>query len=282
MWPRTRNGEKKHRQRKRILEIKIIVDSIRRLPRGDSKFNVKTKILEFGAGEGFQVPYLQDLGQVIVSDIYMSENMKAHYQSSFVKCSICATPFDSNTFDLIFSNHVIVYIEDLNRAFDEMKRIGKVDCIYAFSVPTEWWVVLSIPAHYYNVFMSVLRKIFRRPISNAACSTNALEKQKFDVNTNNRRNKKQSIVKILNFILPSGLGCYPSFCKAFWCFRVKAWRTLFEVNGFRILRIEPLLLYAPSEWPIVPTMRLPARYGWCSSVLFLMKRAIERKEVGKL
>lgn len=281
MWPRTRNGEKKHKQRKRALEIELILNSIRRLPEMDSKVTAENKVLEIGTGDGFQIPYLQTLGHVTSSDIYMSENIRRYHQSSFVKCSICEAPFASNTFDLIFSNHVIEHIEDLDRTFQELKRIGKVGCVYAFSVPTALWLLLSVPAHYYNILRWVLRKLFRRANSDTASLAGALEEQQLDTKANTKRTKKQLMVKMLRSVLPGGHGCYAGFFNCWRHFRVKAWKALFQNNGFRILRIEPLLLYAASEWPIVPTTRLPARYGWYSSVLFLMERVVERKEAGK-
>jgi hypothetical protein len=45
---------------------------------------------------------------------------------------------------------------------------------------------------------------------------------------------------------------------------------------YKILRIEHLLLYGDSEWPIIPTSRFLTRFGLCSSVLFLMEQ-VERQ-----
>ena len=62
-----------------------------------------------------------------------------------MECGITKTPFDSGQFDVIFSNHVIEQVHDLKSAFRETQRIGTSSCIYAFSVPTNIWLLLSIP-----------------------------------------------------------------------------------------------------------------------------------------
>jgi SAM-dependent methyltransferase len=269
------NGEKKRRQQRRSLAIELIIDSIRHLPEVGQKV-AETKILEFGSGDGFQISYLQTLGHVIASDIYVSENMKANHQSSFVQCDICAAPFRSNTFDLIFSNHVIEHVEDLNLAFRELKRIGKTDCIYAFSVPTALWLVISIPAYYYNILAWMLGKLFKHVTSDIASLASTREERRLTANENTRRTKKQFMMKILKSILPGGHGRYMGFFNCWRHFRVKEWRDLFQNNGFEVLGVEPLLLYAAAELPVLPAIRLPARFGWCSSILFLMRRVAEK------
>lgn len=55
MFPRTRSGEKKHRQRKRKLEISLILKAIEEhFEKGASAKGRRLRVLEFGCGDGFQ------------------------------------------------------------------------------------------------------------------------------------------------------------------------------------------------------------------------------------
>ena len=160
MWPRTETGEKKHRKRKRELEISLILETLPDfLKERSSDRRDEIKILEFGTGDGFQIPYLQKIGRVTVTDLYRSETLEKLPTVSFHECSITDTPFQDGEFDLVFSNHVLEHIDNLNQAFEELKRIGAPDCLYAFALPTNLWLLFSIPAQYYRTVRMIWRKV---------------------------------------------------------------------------------------------------------------------------
>jgi SAM-dependent methyltransferase len=231
--------EKKHRQLKRNLEISLIIEAIKGLPEIRSKTPDDIKILEFGTGDAFQVSSLQTLGEVIASDIYISKNVRTGRSSDFVECDICMAPFNSNTFDIIFSNHVIEHIANVRQAFEELRRIGKEDCVYAFSVPTSLWLLLSIPSRYCGMIITVMKKIFRHGGDQKDEGKNAY------VNKTNRQLKD----RIWSVVFPGGHGSHKGFLDCLLHFRIKAWKDLFQGNDIKILRIVPLLFYAPSEFP---------------------------------
>ncbi len=56
------------------------------------------------------------------------------------------------------------------------------------------------------------------------------------------------------------------------CFKINGWKNLFINNGFKIITVKPLLLYAPSEMPYIPTTKKFTQYKICSSVLFLLNK----------
>jgi len=146
---------RRHKKRKREWEMSLITGALKEHLLSTDR----SEILEFGSGMGFQLPFLRRLGQVRASDIYdglLPENAQG---IDFSRCGIDNTPFKDEEFDLIFSNHVIEHVEKLNEAFVELKRIGKSDCLYAFSVPTNWWLLLSIPAQYANKVRAIIRKL---------------------------------------------------------------------------------------------------------------------------
>jgi SAM-dependent methyltransferase len=259
MLPRTSAQEKKHRQSKRTREVSLIVDTIAaRLTAGPKE------ILEFGSGNGFQIPFLARLGRVTATDIYESADIAGMPNVEFVRCSISSTPFADARFDLLFSNHVIEHIDDLPKAFREMQRIGKADCLYAFSVPTNVWLLLSIPASYYD---KVRRRFgyFRNDSNDAGEGGDRGEGK-----TAARQPRRRGMRRLLHSQMPAGHGLMGGFGSCYRHFRIESWQRLFTSNGFKIVETKPLLLYGPSQFPVVPTTR--SVVSLCSSVLFLLRK----------
>lgn len=244
--PNTTAQEYADRRRKRQMEVGLIVENIQKFLQTAADWkNRKFDILEFGSGDGFQIPYLSRIGNVVGSDIYTSDGIKSLPGVQFVECSITQTPFAHGQFDIIFSNHVIPDLDDVGGALREIRRIGKPDCLYAFSVPTAVWLLLSLPAQYYNKARGMGRSFAG----------------------------DSKLVKLLRLALPEGRGYHTSFIESYRSFRISGWRRLFRENGFRVVDEQPLLLYGPSEWPVVPTSRSKTRF--CSSMLFLMSKSQE-------
>jgi len=258
MYPRTKAGAEKYRRKKRIIEIDLIIKHLKQLIRSNPGFETHDlQILEFGSGPGFQIPYLQRLGHVVASDVYISDGAKEILQEiDLVQCSITDAPFEDGRFDLIFSNHVIEHIKGLSGACVEMRRIGRPDCIYAFAVPTNIWLLLSLPAQYYLK----LQKLFGK------------EAKKTELPATSDPSDKRTILRELDRLRPRGHGAIYDFLACYQAFKMDAWRILFERNGFAIQEVHPLLLYAASEWPIVPITDRFNQFNICSSVLFLMQK----------
>ncbi|MFC1808885.1 class I SAM-dependent methyltransferase [Candidatus Omnitrophota bacterium] len=249
----------KHRRRKREKEIALSITSLDQHLEGSS--NTDLKILEFGCGAGFQLPYLKRLGKVFACDVTEQLDFTGAFDDiEFHKCSIEETSFDSDCFDIIFSNHVIEHIDDFDACFSELRRLGKANCIYAFVVPTSLWLLLSIPGQYYIKLM----KIFGINV----CESSGTRTQNIRGVPEKKYNRRKGISKLL----PLGHGKYKRFSEAFFAFHKQTWRKLFEHYGFNIETIRPLLLYGPSECPIVPTTKLFNKFGIVSSILLIMKK----------
>jgi len=242
MLPKTRSQEYEHRKRKRQWEARIILDAITPfLEKNAVSGNKRIDIFEFGSGDGFQIPYLQKFGNVLASDIYTSNGVKRLQSVRFIECSITDAPFRNDQFDLIFASQVIPDLFDITNALREARRIGKASCLYAFSVPTNIWLLLSVPALYYN-------------------------KVRKGVQTYNIDSR---LKKALRVLLPEGRARW-NFIECYQHYTIRSWQRLFSAHGFLVLEVKPLLFYGPSEWPIIPTRVSSTNFS--SSVLFLMMK----------
>jgi SAM-dependent methyltransferase len=266
MFPKTKYGERVHREHKRHLEIGIVIEEILQIIKNDSDFISRDiRLFEFGSGDGFQIPHLKRLGKVVASDIYTSDEIKRLKDIEFLECGISSTPFATGQFNLIYSNHVIEHIDDLKSAFREMQRIGLSSCIYAFTVPTNIWLLFSIPAQYYNLLRRIIGKVKEQLINTATI----LKRRNKNNYLHDERHKTHSTNdNCMRLLLPRGHGVISNFIECYRCFKIENWQQLFSDNGFIIIKTKPLLLYGPSEWPIIPTVN--CKSSFCSSVLFLM------------
>jgi SAM-dependent methyltransferase len=263
MFPKSRAGMTAHRKHKRTLEVGMAIESIKALCDATQAPGT-LQILEFGSGNGFQVPFLSRLGKLVASDIRVSANIRRHENLNFVQCSIARAPFSDGQFDVIFSNHVVEHIEDLPSAFRELQRIGKPTCVYAFSVPTNLWLALSIPTSYYSKLRSIRGRM------TAPVPARPAGRKEVSVASAGARRSPRGLRRVLQALAPRGHGVTTNFLECYERFKIRNWEREFSAGGFSIVVVKPLLLYGPSEWPIVPTMKGSRRA--CSSVLFMMTK----------
>lgn len=255
MFPSTAAGQTRHRRRKRELEISLITEIIaKQLPISKRDGDGPRKVLEFGSGDGFQIPFLKKLGRVAALDVCLSEPVKQIEGVEWIEGRIEKTPFPTGSFDLIFSNHTIEHLDDPEAAFREIKRIAKQNALFAFAVPTHIWLALSVPARIYNNVRSGFRFLFQ-------------SNRNPDGKPSSEKRPNRNLIHSLGI---RGHGIQEDFFKCYNSFKIESWRRLFEAQGFSGIQVHPLLIYGPSEWPIVPTLRVSKWAGWCSSVLFTM------------
>jgi len=258
----------KHKKKKREIEIALIFGHISKLLKRHAGFSTGgLRILEFGSGSGYQIEYLSKLGNVIASDICINDGIiKCHKDDKFVQCKVSAMPFANSRFDIIFSNHVVEHINDLDKSFLELKRIGKKHCLYAFSIPTNIWLLLSLPGQYYLKFGGLLKK---KSASNSKADYSEVGGNNKIISLRNGTEKK-----IRDRLLPHGHGAIQGFSTCYHSFKIKAWKELFERYDLTTQEIYPLLLYPPSSLPIIPMTHRLSRFGLSSSVLFLMQKKL--------
>jgi SAM-dependent methyltransferase len=250
------------RERIRRREFDLITCTIRDIL-SEEKIG-KLRILEFGCGVASGVQNLSKLGTLIVTDIYRDPSLELPIGVQFKIEDIHRTDFIDNEFDVIISNSVLQYL-DFERAFKELKRIGKQNALYVFSVPTTIWLVLAIPA---KIFKKCENIFLRLKTQNKTSVYNSSS-----INITKKNKKKNWISK---FTL-GGHGRYKHFYEALVALRVKNWRRLLLSYGFNIVKEAPLLTYSDSELPIIPPSRTIAKLGISSSYLFVCSNVDDKR-----
>ena len=272
IFPKNPQDATAHRHHKRSVEVSLIIEHIAKaLPQTAAHPESTLRVLEFGSGNGFQLPYLKTIGEVVASDLYESEAIRNIDGVRFVKCSIESTGFGDSQFDVIFSNHVIEHLERPEDAFRELKRIGTPTCLYAFAVPTNVWLLLTIPEQYRAKLRQVRRSAPARgmPSGSENIQAHARDLAAPPVRARDRGQISYGS-RLMRKLLPAGHGVIANFWACYRQFKVANWEQFFRDHGFSVVGRQPLLLYGPSEWPIIPTRKNMRNI--CSSILFLLKK----------
>ena len=93
-------------------------------------FTAKKKVLHFAPEQAFykrfkKMPNLD----------YVTTDLNSPLAD--VKADICNLPFEDNTFDVIFCNHVLEHIPDDTKAMQELYRVLKVGGLGIFQIPQD-------------------------------------------------------------------------------------------------------------------------------------------------
>lgn len=123
----------------------------------------KYKLLEVGVGSGGIAHYFGSHKKFKIDvdavDVFDNRIVKEGYH--FQQVDSCLLPYESNTFDVVISNHVIEHVGSKQEQLEhlsEIKRVVKVGgCIY-FAVPNRW---MLIEPHYKLIFLSWFPRKYR-------------------------------------------------------------------------------------------------------------------------
>ena len=268
MWPRGPAAQQRLRAIVRDREAKLILDVLTPLLRHRRHSADSIRVLEIGSGAGDQAPRWLELGRLIATDLTHSRKLRLPQRNaSFLLCDARYLPFRPESFDVIVANHVLEHITDLKTGLAELRRIGSNQSLYAFSLPTPIWLVLSLPTQYlwklFNLFARVNRWV--RGAGRWEKGPPSTEEYSFDV--------APEIVQagFLAKLKPYGHGVHSRFGAALRAFRPTRWRDTFIEAGYELVAEDRLLLYSTARWPLVPSCRWPTRLGLHSSHLYVLR-----------
>ena len=173
------------------------------------------KILEIGGNNGFLAKILADWGFEVTS---IDINPSPTY-FDVKKMDAINLEFSPNTFDLVFSSHVIAHIKEKKLLFDQINKILKDDGLIIHIVPSNWWSLITNFWHYV-----LLPKVLYKKIKNTSNS------EKFLENDKNASNYKKN--RLMNLLFFHPLGTEKSFIHEIFKFSKKNWSKMFVSFGF--------------------------------------------------
>ncbi len=113
----------------RTYEINFVLDMLP--PRG--------RVLEIGAGTGWQARVLENRGYDVSAIDLASSNYRANRVWPVTEYDGKSIPFADNTFDIIFSSNTLEHIPNIYEFQKEIHRVLRLDGIVLHVLPSSSW-----------------------------------------------------------------------------------------------------------------------------------------------
>ena len=214
----------------RICEIEIVLNIASAL----RKRNNAVKIIEIGAGAGWQARQLSEAGyEVEAIDLeqgYYSNDRVwpvRDYDGKHI-------PFADDSFDIVFSSSALEHIPHLTHFQNEMKRVLKPNGIAIHIVPSGSWRLWTNLTHYPYVFGRVL-DVMRTPRHNGHGEAQG------HAGEQKRRSRRSGL--IMKALFPTRHGERGTALSELYEFSRFKWSAVFMRSGWKIERVIPNRLF---------------------------------------
>ena len=195
----------------------------------------RARILEIGAGTGYQANILRELGYNVVP-IDLHSRLHAEYSKlNIVEYDGENIPFPDSNFDVVFSSNVLEHIYNLKKIQDEIKRVLKPGGLAIHVLPTASWRFWTSLTNYIYIV-----RLLTNYMGNILYKTdNSLspfyEKNEFNKKIGNYGLKR----KIIRLLIPPMHGERGNVLTEIFYFSRFFWLPLFERTGWNVEKYFP-------------------------------------------
>jgi ubiquinone/menaquinone biosynthesis C-methylase UbiE len=194
-----------------------------------------SKILEIGAGAGWQAKILAESGfDVKAIDIQASLYNKDRIWP-VVQYDGMIIPFEDDYFDVVFSSNVLEHIPHIEQFQHEIKRVLKPDGVAIHILPTSVWRFWTIISHYVHYAKVTLQFLFLK-VDNKLSNSQVRESKQSP-------NQQSIFVTLRNVLFPPRHGEKGNLITEFYFFSRFHWILLFRKTGWKIEQILPNQLF---------------------------------------
>jgi 2-polyprenyl-3-methyl-5-hydroxy-6-metoxy-1,4-benzoquinol methylase len=183
-------------------------------------------ILEIGAGNCRQLKSLEKLTRLAVGIDIPASDYQPESNTKFVRYDGSRIPFNSGSFDVIYSSNVMEHVADERQLHDEMRRILRSNGVAIHVVPSSSWRLWTTLT-YFLVLPKLVGNFLRRAHHESGqASANKPQRQK-------------SLWMIgLDLICPQRHGERGNRFTEWWHFRKDSWYRRFEELGWIVESVE--------------------------------------------
>ena len=104
-----------------------------------NQHRISGRLLDYGCGEKRYEKFFLGIAEYNGLEVSAKCESLAHQElTGVVYYDGLIVPFRDKSFDSIVSFQVLEHVEDIDRCFEELVRLGKDNCIYMFTVPMFW------------------------------------------------------------------------------------------------------------------------------------------------
>ena len=228
-------------------------------------YDKNKRVLEVGAGDGSQTKLLKEYFNEVVSiDIAPATNIQ-----HIIIADVCDLPFEDKEFDIIFSSNVLEHVDDLEKAFSEMKRVLKDNGMMIHSMPSHVWKLLQISLGWLHSLKKIMYKLLNIKISRRATPDDF-------VHLHGTKSKKRGLRdKLMGLIIPSIHGTSSNHIYEYLRFRPSYWEKKFKENDLICIKKHNLFLHTPYEFFPFKFLRLRdliGKWGFASVFAYELRK----------
>jgi SAM-dependent methyltransferase len=223
----------------RALRLHEIERALRWLPVGQ-------RVLEIGAGAGWQAHWLNERGRQMVAVDVPASNYNEARMYTVVQYDGVHLPLPAGSVDVIFSSNVMEHVVDLDGLLADMRRVLKPGGYAVHLMPTSSWRVWASLGFYWLTAATLLGKLTRRAAP-AAASVPASA-----IVTKPHRSLVQ---RLKNLLIPPVHGETGNSLTELYLFNPLRWRRVFEGAGWHVESVHPNGLFYTGNFLL--TWRLP-------------------------
>jgi len=213
------------------------------------------KLLEIGAGSGWQAKELSRVGFAVTAIDLLTSNYREKRVWPVTDYNGQEIPAEDLTFDFIFSSNTLEHVVGIEKFLLEIKRVMKRDALAIHIMPTSTWRFSSALGHYlrFDRVIYELSKLWKTPSKKSS-----LESGASDYRTISSPN--QTLPGwIKHRILPPLHGIRGNILTEHWYFTEKCWRKLFETAGYEVLDVRKNNLYYTGHYFLAELLTIDAR-----------------------
>ena len=192
-----------------------------------SSFPQEAHILELGAGAGWQALTLKSEGHHVQAVDLKNSSYLDHAVFPVIPYDGHSLPFNSGSFDVVFSSNVLEHIQHLDRFNEEIHRVLKPLGIAIHVLPTgswRFWTSITHPAW-------VIRRIFEI-VQQRYMTSDSLSKVSISANA-----------RWYHAIWPNRHGEKGNSLTELYHFSRYTWRKHFTCHGWTLLKVKPLGIF---------------------------------------
>lgn len=213
---------------------------------GFCEFSSAHSILEIGCGNGFTSYLLsRRAGRVEAFDlpvkdpashsvgVHMAGKLSARMgvgNMTVTGGSVIDIPYRDGSFDVIFSQYMLQYVKDKDRALAEMRRV----------LADKGTIVTIVPNFTERIFVPLIKfeYVISAVMARMTMNSPSVEGKTIDHNIEiSASHSASKISRVLsNYCLLRPDGAYRSYLEEMLRHRSASWKRLFEENGFKVLR----------------------------------------------
>jgi len=186
----------------------------------------RLRVLEIGGGDGFLAAELhRRYGWIAAVDVPdFARSTPSLYP--VVKFDGLRLPFADETFDLVFTSHVLEHVSDLPRLQAEIRRIMTGRGCAVHVLPSATWRLWTIATHYATLPRRILRRLKRGATSDRAGQRRPTLRE-----------------RVLAAAIDHRHGARGATVSELWLYSRFAWCRLFQRTGFQVRAVRSLGLY---------------------------------------